>query len=50
VEQHFSDVVQFDEFLNLTHQQVGSLIKSDRLSVPTEEKVRKTEFKKPPQN
>lgn len=34
-----SEVVQFDEFLNLTHDQVANLIKSDRLSVSTEEKV-----------
>uniref|UniRef100_A0A182NTY3 BTB domain-containing protein n=1 Tax=Anopheles dirus TaxID=7168 RepID=A0A182NTY3_9DIPT len=39
IEQHFSEVVQFDEFLNLTSDQVAHLIKSDRLSVPTEEKV-----------
>lgn len=29
----------FDEFLNLTHEQVVNFIKSDRLSVPTEEKI-----------
>lgn len=34
-----SEVVQFDEFLNLTHEQVVNLIKSDRLSVQSEEKV-----------
>lgn len=34
-----SEVVQFDEFLNLTPEQVVNLIKSDRLSVSTEEKV-----------
>lgn len=34
-----SEVVQFDEFLNLTHEQVVNLIKSDRLSVASEEKV-----------
>ncbi|XP_053674877.1 ring canal kelch homolog [Anopheles nili] len=39
IEQHFSEVVQFDEFLNLSSDQVAHLIKSDRLSVPTEEKV-----------
>ncbi|XP_058121603.1 ring canal kelch homolog [Anopheles ziemanni] len=39
IEQHFSEVVQFDEFLNLTSDQVVHLIRSDRLSVPTEEKV-----------
>lgn len=32
-------MVQFDEFLTLTHEQVASLIKSDRLSVTSEEKV-----------
>lgn len=31
--------MQYDEFLNLTHGQVASLIKSDRLSVASEEKV-----------
>lgn len=31
--------MQYDEFLNLTHDQVVNLIKSDRLSVSTEEKV-----------
>ncbi|XP_058814850.1 ring canal kelch homolog isoform X2 [Topomyia yanbarensis] len=39
IEQHFSEVVQFEEFLNLTSEQVANLIKSDRLSVPSEEKV-----------
>lgn len=39
IEQHFSEVVQYDEFLNLTHEQVVNLIKSDRLSVTSEEKV-----------
>lgn len=39
IEQHFSEVVQFEEFLNLTHEQVANLIQSDRLSVPSEEKV-----------
>lgn len=34
-----SEVVQYDEFLTLTHEQVASLIKSDRLSVTSEEKV-----------
>lgn len=32
-------MVQYDEFLNLTHDQVANLIKSDRLSVSSEEKV-----------
>lgn len=36
---HCREVVQFDEFLNLTHEQVSNLIKSDRLSVSSEEKV-----------
>lgn len=35
----FSDVIQFDEFLNLTAEQVISLIRNDRISVPNEEKV-----------
>lgn len=39
VEQHFGEVVQFDEFLNLTPAQVAGLIRSDRLLVPGEEKV-----------
>lgn len=39
IEQHFSEVVQFDEFLNLTQPQVASLIRSDRLLVSGEEKV-----------
>ncbi|KAM4733161.1 kelch-like protein 3 isoform 3-T3 [Anableps anableps] len=38
-EQHFSEVVQGEEFLGLTLQQVSSLISSDRLTVSTEEKV-----------
>lgn len=32
-------MIQFDEFFNLTHEQVANLIRSDRLSVSTEEKV-----------
>lgn len=32
-------MVQFDEFLTLTHEQVANLIQSDRLSVTSEEKV-----------
>lgn len=39
IEQHFPEIVQYDEFLNLTHEQVLNLIKSDRLCVPSEEKV-----------
>ncbi|PWA18606.1 hypothetical protein CCH79_00005521, partial [Gambusia affinis] len=38
-EQHFSEVVQSEEFLGLSLQQVSSLISSDRLTVSTEEKV-----------
>lgn len=34
-----SEVVQYDEFLNLTHDQVANLIKSDRLLVSSEEKI-----------
>lgn len=41
-EQHFFDVVQGEEFLGLSLQQVCSLISSDKLTVSTEEKVRKT--------
>lgn len=32
-------MIQFDEFLNLTHGQVINLIKNDRISVINEEKV-----------
>lgn len=32
-------MIQFDEFLNLNQNQVLNLIKSDRLSVQSEEKV-----------
>lgn len=39
IEQHFLEVVECEEFLSLTHQQVSKLICSDRLTVPTEEKV-----------
>ncbi|XP_032805634.1 kelch-like protein 2 isoform X1 [Petromyzon marinus] len=38
-EQHFSDVVQAEEFLSLSVEQVCDLIASDRLMVPSEEKV-----------
>ncbi|XP_075337948.1 kelch-like protein 3 isoform X2 [Odontesthes bonariensis] len=38
-EQHFTEVVQGEEFLGLSLQQVGSLISSDKLTVSTEEKV-----------
>ncbi|KAG7205534.1 hypothetical protein KM043_007512 [Ampulex compressa] len=39
IEQHFSEVVDGDEFLTLAPQQVAKLICSDRLMVPSEEKV-----------
>ncbi|XP_015518884.1 ring canal kelch homolog isoform X1 [Neodiprion lecontei] len=39
IEQHFSEVVEGEEFLTLTPQQVAKLICSDRLTVPSEEKV-----------
>lgn len=39
IEQHFSEVVQFDEFLNLTAEQVEAFVKSDSLSIPSEEKI-----------
>ena len=35
----FSDVVEGEEFLTLAPQQVATLICSDRLTVPSEEKV-----------
>ncbi|XP_065332651.1 ring canal kelch homolog isoform X1 [Cloeon dipterum] len=39
IEQHFTEVVESEEFLSLSHKQVAKLICSDRLTVPTEEKV-----------
>lgn len=39
-EQHFTEVVGSEEFLNLGMEQVSSLIASDKLTIPTEEKVR----------
>lgn len=39
IEQHFSEVCQFDEFLNLTAEQVEAFVKSDSLSIPSEERV-----------
>lgn len=39
IEQHFSEVVECEEFLTLSPQQVSKLICSDRLTVPSEEKV-----------
>ncbi|XP_064120222.1 ring canal kelch homolog [Macrobrachium nipponense] len=39
VEQHFTEVVECEEFLSLTSQQVIKLISSDRLTTPSEEKV-----------
>ncbi|XP_061643794.1 kelch-like protein 3 isoform X5 [Phyllopteryx taeniolatus] len=38
-EQHFSEVVQCEEFASLSLQQVCSLFSSDKLTVATEEKV-----------
>ncbi|XP_017596107.1 PREDICTED: kelch-like protein 2 isoform X2 [Corvus brachyrhynchos] len=38
-EQHFSDVVLSEEYLNLGVEQVCSLISSDKLTIPSEEKV-----------
>lgn len=38
-EQHFTEVVGSEEFLNLGMEQVSSLIASDKLTIPTEEKV-----------
>ncbi|KAG5285335.1 hypothetical protein AALO_G00002270 [Alosa alosa] len=38
-EQHFSEVVHCEEFLNLGMDQVCSLIASDKLTIPSEEKV-----------
>ncbi|GJQ73303.1 putative BTB And C-terminal Kelch [Trypoxylus dichotomus] len=39
IELHFPEVVECEEFLTLSHQQVARLICSDRLTVPSEEKV-----------
>lgn len=39
-EQHFSDVVLSEEYLNLGVEQVCSLISSDKLTIASEEKVR----------
>lgn len=39
-EQHFTDVVLSEEFLNLGIEQVCSLISSDKLTISSEEKVR----------
>ncbi|KYM98569.1 Ring canal kelch like protein [Cyphomyrmex costatus] len=39
IEQHFSEVVDAEEFLTLAPEQVAKLICSDRLMVPSEEKV-----------
>ena len=38
-EQHFSEVVPGDEFLQLPNMQVVEMISSDQLTVPSEEKV-----------
>lgn len=34
-----SEIIQYDEFFNLQHEQVASLIKNDHLTVTSEEKV-----------
>lgn len=39
IEQNFGDVVKFDEFVQLQPGQVADLIRSDRLSVQSEERV-----------
>lgn len=39
-EQHFTEVVLGEEFLNLGIEQVCSLISSDKLTIASEEKVR----------
>jgi kelch-like protein 2/3 len=39
IEQHFSEVVTHDEFLNLSVEQVNRLIADDRLAVSSEEQV-----------
>ncbi|XP_017768618.1 PREDICTED: ring canal kelch homolog [Nicrophorus vespilloides] len=39
IEQHFPEVVECEEFLTLSQQQVCKLICSDRLTVPSEERV-----------
>ncbi|VVC24961.1 Hypothetical protein CINCED_3A021095 [Cinara cedri] len=39
IQQHFSEVVEGDEFLSLSSDQVVKLISSDELTVPSEEKV-----------
>ena len=38
-EQHFSEIVHGEEFLNLPAMQICELISSDQLTVPSEEKV-----------
>ncbi|XP_029345949.1 ring canal kelch homolog isoform X2 [Acyrthosiphon pisum] len=37
--QHFSDVVEEEEFLSLSSEQIVKLISSDELTVPSEEKI-----------
>ncbi|KAG5676178.1 hypothetical protein PVAND_006027 [Polypedilum vanderplanki] len=39
IEQHFSEVIQFEEFLNLSADQVEAFVRSDSLSIPSEEKI-----------
>ena len=40
VEQHFSEVVVSEEFLQLPPRHIIDYISSDRLTVPSEDKVR----------
>lgn len=44
IEQHFVDVVHYDEFLSLPALEVGKLISSDRLTVTSEEQVYEAVF------
>ncbi|XP_029345943.1 kelch-like protein 2 isoform X2 [Acyrthosiphon pisum] len=39
IQQHFSDVVEEEEFLSLSSEQIVKLISSDELTVPSEEKI-----------
>lgn len=39
IEQHFSEIIQYDEFFYLQPDRIADLIRSDRLKVSTEEKV-----------
>ncbi|CAI6361763.1 unnamed protein product [Macrosiphum euphorbiae] len=39
IQQHFSDVVDSDEFLSLSFEQMVKLIANDELTIPSEEKI-----------